>query len=44
VASTAALFSNVMNNLPGGFASGSAVSQMDSSGLVTHAVVIGVDL
>jgi arsenical pump membrane protein len=39
-----ALLSNIMNNLPVGLASGSALQQMHSSGLLTHAVLIGVDL
>jgi arsenical pump membrane protein len=43
-ASTVALLSNVMNNLPVGLASGSALQQMHSPGLLTHAVLIGVDL
>jgi arsenical pump membrane protein len=39
-----ALLSNVMNNLPVGLASGSALQQMHSSHILTHAVLIGVDL
>jgi arsenical pump membrane protein len=39
-----ALLSNIMNNLPVGLASGSALQQMHSSGILTHAVLIGVDL
>jgi arsenical pump membrane protein len=39
-----ALLSNIMNNLPVGLASGSALQQMHSSGVLTHAVLIGVDL
>jgi arsenical pump membrane protein len=39
-----ALLSNVMNNLPVGLASGTALQQMHSSGVLTHAVLIGVDL
>jgi arsenical pump membrane protein len=39
-----ALLSNIMNNLPVGLASGAAVQQMHSSGVLTHAVLIGVDL
>lgn len=36
--------SNIMNNLPVGLASGSALQQMHSAGVLTHAVLIGVDL
>ena len=43
-ASAVALLSNVMNNLPVGLASGSALQQMHGSGVLTHAVLIGVDL
>jgi arsenical pump membrane protein len=39
-----ALLSNVMNNLPVALASGTALQQMHSSGALTHAVLIGVDL
>jgi arsenical pump membrane protein len=39
-----ALLSNGMNNLPVGLASGTALTQMHSPGLLTHAVLIGVDL
>jgi arsenical pump membrane protein len=39
-----ALLSNIMNNLPVGLASGSALQQMHSSGVLTHAVLIGVGL
>lgn len=39
-----AALSNIMNNLPVGLASGSALQRMHSSGLLTHAVLIGVDL
>jgi arsenical pump membrane protein len=39
-----ALLSNIMNNLPVGLASGSALQQMHSSHILTHAVLIGVDL
>lgn len=43
-AGTAALLSNVMNNLPVGLASGAAMRQMHGSGTLIHAVLIGVDL
>jgi len=33
-----------MNNLPGRSAAGTALQQMHGSGLLTHAVLIGVDL
>src|SRR5579883_454685 len=36
--------SNIMNNLPVGLASGSALQPMHSAGALTHAVLIGVDL
>jgi arsenical pump membrane protein len=39
-----ALLSNMMNNLPVGLASGSALQQLHSSSVLTHAVLIGVDL
>lgn len=39
-----ALLSNVMNNLPVGLASGTALQEMHSSSVLTHAVLIGVDL
>lgn len=39
-----ALLSNGMNNLPVGLASGTALQQMHSPGVLTHAVLIGVDL
>jgi arsenical pump membrane protein len=39
-----ALLSNVMNNLPVGLASGTALQQMHSPGLLIHAALIGVDL
>jgi arsenical pump membrane protein len=39
-----ALASNGMNNLPVGLAAGTALGQMHGSGLLTHAVLIGVDL
>jgi len=39
-----ALVSNGMNNLPVGLAAGTALQQMHGSGLLTHAVLIGVDL
>ncbi len=39
-----AFLSNVMNNLPVGLASGSALQQMHSSIVLTHASLIGVDL
>jgi arsenical pump membrane protein len=40
----AAMLSNVMNNLPVGLAGGTALQQMRSSGMLIHAVLIGVDL
>ena len=40
----AAMLSNVMNNLPVGLAGGTALQQMHSSGMLIHAVLIGVDL
>jgi arsenical pump membrane protein len=39
-----ALFSNGMNNLPVGLASGSALRQAHLSGPIQHAILIGVDL
>jgi arsenical pump membrane protein len=39
-----ALLSNGMNNLPVGLAAGAALQQAHSSGLLTRAVLIGVDL
>jgi arsenical pump membrane protein len=42
--SSVALLSNIMNNLPVGLASGTALQQMHSTGLLIHAALIGVDL
>jgi arsenical pump membrane protein len=39
-----ALLSNGMNNLPAGLAVGTALRQMGQTGLLAHAVLIGVDL
>jgi arsenical pump membrane protein len=39
-----ALLSNGMNNLPVGLAAGTALRQMGQTGLLAHAVLIGVDL
>jgi arsenical pump membrane protein len=39
-----ALLSNIMNNLPVGLASGSVLQLTHSPGVLTHAVLIGVDL
>jgi arsenical pump membrane protein len=39
-----ALFSNGMNNLPVGLASGSALRHAHLTGVIQHAVLIGVDL
>ncbi len=39
-----ALLANTMNNLPVGLASGSALQQLHSSGVLTHAVLVGVDV
>jgi hypothetical protein len=36
--------SNLMNNLPVGLASGSALQQMHSSTVLTHAALVGIDL
>ncbi|MBT9331468.1 arsenic transporter [Paracidobacterium acidisoli] len=41
---TVALLSNGMNNLPVGLAGGTALAQMHNPALLTHAVLIGVDL
>lgn len=43
-ASAVALVSNGMNNLPVGLAAGTALQQLHGSCLLTHAVLIGVDL
>ncbi len=39
-----ALLSNAMNNLPVGLAAGTALQQMGQTGVLAHAVLIGVDL
>jgi len=39
-----ALLSNGMNNLPVGLMSGAAIQQAGESGLISHALLIGVDL
>lgn len=43
-AAVTAAFSNAMNNLPVGLAAGTALRQTGHSGLLAHAVLIGVDL
>jgi arsenical pump membrane protein len=43
-AGVVAALSNIMNNLPVGLASGSALQQMHGAGALTNAVLIGVDL
>jgi arsenical pump membrane protein len=42
--STVAVLSNAMNNLPIGLISGAALLHTHQSGLISHAVLIGVDL
>ncbi len=42
--STVAVLSNAMNNLPIGLISGAALQHTHQSGLISHAVLIGVDL
>lgn len=44
VASAVALLSNVMNNLPVALMSGAAIRHANQSGVVAHAILIGVDL
>ena len=43
-ASSAALLSNVMNNLPVGLVGGAAIRAANETGVVAHAVLIGVDV
>lgn len=42
--SSVALLSNIMNNLPVGLASGTALQQLRSPGMLIHAALIGIDL